>query len=183
MTTTLIIIIGIIVVAIIFVAWFCKGMLELAEEVSEKKAERRQRQRLLHDLSILLQEEEVRNTTHQKTGRISNLFFPDQNVDPSLTAQASATTMATEQQIAGHMEIVRQQEEDFRRASTGIEFGGTNPDLNLNPMAHHLVDEMMDANASWNDPFTNDSGMTDPFPASWDNGFSSDPGFDSFNGF
>ena len=191
MSTTLLIIIGIIVIAVILIVWFSKSLYDLAEEVSEKKAERRRRQRLLHDLSVLLQEEEVRNTTHQMTGSISNQFSPDQSIDPNLTSQISATTMATEQQSADHMEIVRQQEEDFRRASTGIEFGGTNPDVDLNPMAHHIVDEMMDSSAPWSDSFANDIGMTDPFPDSWDNGYSSDPGldsmsssgFDPFNGF
>lgn len=183
MTTTLLIIIGIIVVAIILITWFCKSMLDLADEVAEKKAERRKRQRFLHDLSVLLHEEEFRNS-HQEAGKNAVQPFPDQGIDPSTIAAANiyASGVAIEQQIAEHMNIAiaHQQEEDFRRSSTGYEFGGTNCDPNLNPAAHFLNDEMMDTGSSWSDSFSNDAGWSDPFPdTSWDSGSSFDSSFDS----
>ena len=138
MSNTLIIIIGIIVVAVILIAWFSKSMYDLAEEVSEKKAERRHRQRLLHDISMWLHEEELRSSQPLNKNRP----YPYQGAAPRAIEIANiyASGGAAEQQIAEQMNIARQQEDDFKRASTGIEFGGNNPDLNLNPMAHHIVD-------------------------------------------
>lgn len=42
-------------------------------------------------------------------------------------------------------ELIRQQDEAMRQheyMSIGIEFGGGNPDINLNPATHHMMDHM-----------------------------------------
>ena len=51
-------------------------------------------------------------------------------------------------------EAARQTAEDARLSSTGIEFGGYNPDPNLNPSMHSQQDSMTNMNS-----FNNGSGM------------------------
>lgn len=86
----------------------------------------------------------------------------------------------TQQQLAiqnDNQIRVLQSEEEQRRMSTGIEFGGYNTDPNLNP-SHAIVDEMNDYNQQdWNDPFP-DSGDN-----GWDNYGNYDSGFNDPFGF
>lgn len=71
--------------------------------------------------------------------------------------------------------------DEARLAATGVEYGGYNPDLNLNPTMHHMVDEMNDNSMAWNNSFQ-DVSFDDPFPDyGWDNSSDFDNGFDPFS--
>lgn len=71
--------------------------------------------------------------------------------------------LASEQeQEREQTEAIRLHEEQSKLAATGIEFGGNNTDLNLNPAAHYGFDESINNNSSWNDSYAD---------SSWDTGY------------
>ena len=108
--------------------------------------------------------------------------------DPTFTiSRTSELLVANNQTIEQHLhDLHSQQQEEFYRASTGIEFGGYNTDLNLNPSTEHMVDEVH--NSSMNDCGNDYSGWSDSYNdigwdnSSFDSGFDYS-GFDSFAGF
>ena len=172
MSTSFIIFISLFVIAIIICAWFCKAFIDWADEVVEERRARRR-----HGSGN-------RTAQYLKEGYSTDGYASNRQINPSpcgnptIIAEQDSLPFGENGQYIHSLDSQRQQEESFRRASTGIDFGGDNTDLNLNPSTHFINEEMMDNSSLWSEPFNNDPGWNDPIPdTSWDIG----GGFDSFD--
>ena len=115
--------------------------------------------------------------------RVDNVLIENKNqmLDQQRVA-AENTQRCSEQAINMAQQTVRDLEE-ARVAATGFEFGGYNPDPNLNPMLQQIIAEANNGDFFDNTPFSNnDPGLDDFADSGWNSGIDYS-GFDSFGMF
>lgn len=176
MNSILVVAIVVFGIAIIGAWFFVKSFLDLADEVVEERREKRKQmyRREAMMKAMLLSESEEDGCCSEIPGKNVHAKAPSPGYDPAEIVH-NMTPTGDNHQCIEYSETLRQQEDSFRRAGIGYEFGGTNCDLNLNPTCSFMNDEIM---GSWfNDSFLDagspfesgvdsfGSGFNDPFGA------------------
>ena len=134
----------------------------------------------------LVEENKSRATTGMEMNQINEIAIENARIAMMNAQMAYEDMMRT-------MQIGINAAEEARLAATGIEFGGYNPDPNLNPGMSFAMEETrslcdstswadssFDSDPGWNNSFDSDPGWSNSFDSGWDS-FSNDSfgGWDS----